>query len=400
MGEHTVDVSTSGTHGGYLFMEFDLLPGFLASTENHQLSGVFLFVNRLKVGNPIGFTFFHDTKFTSKTSPSKCSSFPSTNAFDGFETFKEGDEDEFVPTTVSTGDVTYHIYYVPLPSPYTIGVPPSEISSFVSKLTIVIGVVDASTSSAESLTTSTDTSGPLGGIGIQFDYYIPNPCGKRGAVCKDPHFVGYDGSVYDFHGVSGGTFALISDSMFQVNALFRGRTEHELIKVSKSHTWILELGVVCANNTVLISHPEEFNVAIENRKGSPLLVDIDHKKLSAHIQCGAQWNVTVTSEYDKETEGYNFRLESSALQIPANPPHGVLGQTLAFEYKGDRIPHPVKGEGDQGKGVVEGAVKDYMVHDGILGHDFTFSRYTGVAEKSRVGTNKVHQGIAFHAAKA
>lgn len=225
--------------------------------------------------------------------------------------------------------------------------------------------------SGSSSSSSSSTSGAV--------VTMPSPCGNsgQGSGCQDPHFVGFDGSVYDFHGRRDAVFTLITDSMLEVNALFSEYTDGwtKKVKWGSAKTWMTEIGVRCFNHSVIISSPRKTTILVSNSEDSAMRADISPSGSSVDIRCGSYWALTVSSEHDRSSNGYSLRLHNTVLSLPAHPPHGILGQTLRYRYTGDQLPHPVRGHGDQGKGVVEGKVDDYVVRDGILGDDSNVNRF-------------------------
>jgi len=219
-----------------------------------------------------------------------------------------------------------------------------------------------------------------------------SPCANLGlgSGCKDPHFVGFDGSVYDFHGRFNTVFALITDSMFEVNALFSEFTDGwtKWKKNGAAQSWMTEIGIRCFNHSVVISQPKNMAVSINNTEMSSMKADFYASRSSVDIQCGSYWSVTVSREYDRWSGGANLKLHTTVLSLPEHAPHGILGQTLRYKYVGDQLPHPVRGQGDQGKGVVEGEVADYEVRAGILGADSKVNRFLGSADLLEVENSK------------
>lgn len=205
-----------------------------------------------------------------------------------------------------------------------------------------------------------------------------------GEGCEDPHFIGFDGSIFDFQGISGDVFNIVSDSMLQVNALFLDASEGAK-SWYKGATWMLQVGVKCFNDSITISSPKEMDVKIAKRNGQRNM-DVSSHAHDVNIQCGHFWNVTVTGEQHRLTHGWSFKVRALPLATPVNPPHGVLGQTLRYLYSADQQPHPVKSQGLQGKGVVQGEVADYIVKDGLLGNGFKFNKFNpnGIIKHSAV----------------
>jgi len=249
-------------------------------------------------------------------------------------------------------------------------------------------IADSTTSASSTFSDSTSSAASsLGGASLltgsggasSTTHTNTSPCGPgTGTVCQDPHFVGYDGSVYDFQGVPNKIFSLVSDSILQINSLFSEFPDHMAKKVKYGgKTWLSAIGVKCFNSSVIVSHPSSLQVDINESEDSVMLVQ--HSS-SVNIVCGDFWNVTISNQKEWTTGGYILRLHAVVIHLPAQAPHGVLGQTLRYAYAGDRQPHPVNGHGLQGKGVVEGTMEDYIVHDGILGNEFKFNKF-GVAEK-------------------
>jgi len=67
---------------------------------------------------------------------------------------------------------------------------------------------------------------------------------------NDPHFVGAQGTNFDFNGLPGKSFCLVTDSAFQVNMGMRGYFDKRTVGASlvsnglAVRTWIKDLGIV------------------------------------------------------------------------------------------------------------------------------------------------------------
>jgi len=165
--------------------------------------------------------------------------------------------------------------------------------------------------------------------------------------------------------------------VLEANALFSEYTDGwtKKVKWGSANTWMTEIGVRCFNHSVVVSSPRKLVVSIDNTDESAMKVTTQPSASAVNIECGSRWNLTISSEQDRYSHGYSLRLHSEVLSLPAQPPHGVLGQTLRYRYSEDQVPHPVRGHGSQGQGVVEGEMADYLVRDGILGSNFKFNRF-------------------------
>jgi len=209
--------------------------------------------------------------------------------------------------------------------------------------------------------------------------------------------VGFDGSIYDFQGIIGNVFAIISDTMLQVNALLVETADGASSHFGDS-SWMDQVGVICFQDSVVVSSPKKFDVKIASSNNGPM--GVSQGANSVNIRCGSFWNITVSSEMDKWFGGYSLRVHASILSTPVNAPHGVLGQTLRFIYTGDHKPHPSIGSGKQGTGVIEGQVRDYLVKDGLLGTDFKFNKFTPqVVNREHISKRESSRALASASAK-
>jgi len=209
--------------------------------------------------------------------------------------------------------------------------------------------------------------------------------------------VGFDGSVFDFQGITGNVFGIISDTMLQVNALFSETGDGASNHFADS-SWMNQVGVMCFQDSVIVSSPKKFDVKIVTSKNGPM--EVSQSATSVNIRCGSFWNVTISNDIDKILWGYSLRVHASVLSTPVSSPHGVLGQTLRYIYTGDQKPHPVIGWGKQGAGVVEGQVQDYVVKDGLLGTDFKFNKFIPqVVNRDRTSKRASSRTLASASAK-
>ena len=108
---------------------------------------------------------------------------------------------------------------------------------------------------------------------------LAKPCDLPGGGGGDPHFVGLDGSTYDFNGVSGLHFVLVTEPESQLNAQFHNLGMHA------DNTYIKALGFVHAPS----GHQVTVDSGIEDcRAGIPvghaLAIEVDGKRVDAKLQ--------------------------------------------------------------------------------------------------------------------
>ena len=186
--------------------------------------------------------------------------------------------------------------------------------------------------------------------------------GGGGRVHGDPHFVGFNGVNYDVHGEKGHTYNLITDSGFQVNALFNE------VGDGRPATMMTQIGVVMENDEILINPsggPTVNGVAM--REGQTLNANGGTITYSGG-------NVTVRSaEYTvtfAQRSGYLDLTDVSARNIDGVLPEGLVGVTANPNHAGRR---PVPG-GQQGEGVISGTYRDHEVSS-IFATDSRYSQF-------------------------
>eukprot|EP00899_Mesostigma_viride_P010767 jgi/Mesvir1/19692/Mv09958-RA.1 len=75
-----------------------------------------------------------------------------------------------------------------------------------------------------------------------------------GAAMSDPHFTTPTGDKFDFNGVAGGSYCIITDKQVQVNARFVGAAASEASSSPKpdTRTWMDQVAIMHASNRILI----------------------------------------------------------------------------------------------------------------------------------------------------
>lgn len=190
-----------------------------------------------------------------------------------------------------------------------------------------------------------------------------------GGSADDPHFLGFLGQRFDFTGIPGKAFAWYSDVDIQVNGLLTQNPDDNKVYMTK-------LGVRFGpDHKVLLSVEPNYKLAVApfDEAGQTL------------GDCGRWWWTEDSSRLVLQYHGYTLVAErrkpadseiqhinlamSPYVRTSSGFVHGLLGQT-------HRPSTPVPG-GLQGEGVLEGAIEDYLVRDGVIGTKWAFNRYNG-----------------------
>eukprot|EP00028_Trichosphaerium_sp_Am-I-7-wt_P001847 CAMPEP_0168531020 /NCGR_PEP_ID=MMETSP0405-20121227/15113_1 /TAXON_ID=498012 /ORGANISM="Trichosphaerium sp, Strain Am-I-7 wt" /LENGTH=305 /DNA_ID=CAMNT_0008555571 /DNA_START=335 /DNA_END=1249 /DNA_ORIENTATION=+ len=194
-------------------------------------------------------------------------------------------------------------------------------------------------------------------------------------VQGDPHFVGFLGQKYDFHGESGSIFNLVTDNNFQLNAFF---VDADLRRM-KNKTYMGQLGFRIGNDKIFFGC---------NRRDGTTTSLINGKEFTS---TGKTWlqhgNVQRLSSGSTiiESMQYRFRVKFSRsshstchvnfkakyLKVANLPiPHGVLGQTADESRE-----FPQVSTDFQGDGVVLGHWTDYVVEGDIFSTNHKHDRF-------------------------
>lgn len=192
-------------------------------------------------------------------------------------------------------------------------------------------------------------------------------------VIGDPHFTGLDGSKFDFNGVAGYTYALISSPGLQYNIQ---------LKHSEAFTYIGTVGVRIGNDSLIYTHEDQLfynneTIATEiHWRTFPTAWGKFHKVKDHFLLETKNWKIKAGTALDT-TNGFAFIniWSISFLGFIDSTHHGLIGQTI-----GPRTPaqdcHLYL---ENGGCKIEGYADDYLVRSGILGIDFAFSRFDRVA---------------------
>ncbi|XP_076894142.1 uncharacterized protein LOC143546337 [Bidens hawaiensis] len=108
-------------------------------------------------------------------------------------------------------------------------------------------------------------------------------CNGYGALCYDPRFIGGDGVMFYFHGGKGRSFALVSDTNLQINALFIGNRPDGR---KRDYTWVKSVAVMFDTHTLTVSAKK---VAQWDDQVDVLLVKWDGQEVTVPLQGDAEW---------------------------------------------------------------------------------------------------------------
>ncbi|MFS7915945.1 hypothetical protein Hanom_Chr02g00171331 [Helianthus anomalus] len=108
-------------------------------------------------------------------------------------------------------------------------------------------------------------------------------CNGYGALCYDPRFVGGDGVMFYFHGGKGRSFALVSDTNLQINALFIGNRPDGR---KRDYTWVQSVAIMFDTHTLIISAKK---VSQWDDSVDVLLVKWDGQEVTVPFEGDAEW---------------------------------------------------------------------------------------------------------------
>jgi len=210
-------------------------------------------------------------------------------------------------------------------------------------------------------------------------YTLRTPTGNGHA---DPHFRGFDGSMFDFQGNtnkdSHDVYNLITDFYFNLNS--------EFIVIPESHidgTYMSKIGAKCFDSNIEFNRNGE--IFIDG--GLTLLTDIVKFKHGRVVPNAPLFQTlpdttegTLKSTIRVDCSGYSVLMmvvgHHLDFQVAINlgkvgtSVHGVLGQTIERIGQTPRVAF-----GPNGEGVIDGGVEDYIVKDGLFGNKFNFNKY-------------------------
>ena len=258
----------------------------------------------------------------------------------------------------------------------------------------------------------------------------------------DPHFLGAQGTHFDFSGLPDKSFCLLSDSRLHINILLRGyldnRTESATaISEGKGvRTWIREVGFIWTVDGVEHKVHMVARSGIEQTRGAGFLaaIEVDGESLSVPavgqtLSAAGGFSLALvglekTGPFDVDffslkiagllDMSVRMRVANPLLQSPTDAEahfnlginevqktdaiHGVLGQTYRRDHAERAAKYsefaallkaPVVADAASGKGFLDGEpLKDYVTSN-VLTSDCTFATYSVQEDNAVVVDNSV-----------
>ncbi|KAK9830675.1 hypothetical protein WJX74_001960 [Apatococcus lobatus] len=189
---------------------------------------------------------------------------------------------------------------------------------------------------------------------------------NTGTVVGEPHFIGFDGSRYDFQGIPGEHYSLLTDNEHNLNAQFVKRSQRldedtqewfNLPSLEDKATWLGAVGLTFKDDTAHVSHTQTGKVTVEvnghalaSGTSEVTTGGLSVMYTNTTVADGSLWvhpgpftlpTVTITTDrYEFVVSiplNHDKRLDLSSRVISAPnakiaPAEGVLGQTLAVLY--------------------------------------------------------------------
>ncbi|KAK9828893.1 hypothetical protein WJX72_002641 [[Myrmecia] bisecta] len=212
-----------------------------------------------------------------------------------------------------------------------------------------------------------------------------------GSACQDPHFTGFDGVKYDFHGIDNKVFNLISAPAAQLNALFAPA------QAVAGQTFMTEMGFrTTAGDRILVKATEFGKLSVNLNgedmlplpEGSELVLRSATKVGLLRRGLGNGETVVITTpdmrvrifspEWDQAGEITIVHLNLAVEVLNAGVSmHGVLGQTYA---KAATTASSITNENAVDSGYadyhteIQGKAEDYLVAD-LFASEFAFNMF-------------------------
>jgi len=207
------------------------------------------------------------------------------------------------------------------------------------------------------------------------------------SVSGDPHFRGFLGQRYDFHGVRNTIYNIITSKSFQMNSLFYDAD----LNPQKKKTYLGAIGMrICdpkGDNLFYFKCDrinQEHVVQVNNKELKPgeqkefqgatiKRSKLSNSKVSINIMSGYDIDIRF-SQSSHSSCHLNIRCTHFTYSETFDIPHGILGQSVM------RQPNIV-GKGWNSPNIVEGSEYDYVIEDeDIFGTSFKYNRYDDKSE--------------------
>ena len=281
---------------------------------------------------------------------------------------------------LTTTDTIDALALVPNASP---PFPPAPTSSSSSSSSVPVTTTAASSTAAASSSAALSVSSSSTSTGAR--------------AIGDPLFAGFQGQLYQVHGIDGAIYAVLSQSSLHINALFVFLSSGSCPVVS---------GVTATTNCW--SHPGSYfgQLSFQTAHGSKLQIEAGStttgvKRITldgqvTHMTAGnyftsAQKDITVTvisshalsitvGNYELTVDNSDNFLNLAQLRVVnwgtlvnVEQPHGLLGQSWTRRSRGKASK---QGKVMQVNEVVEGDVDDYVIQsDTMFGTDFVYTKF-------------------------
>ena len=201
----------------------------------------------------------------------------------------------------------------------------------------------------------------------------------------DPQFVGLRGQSYQVHGLDSTTYNLISDAMVTVNALFTFLSHGDCptdsagralfvcwshagsylsavsVRLADGHTLVVRAGGARQGfASVQVDGSTALTVGSNITLPSGMTVSYDSMRVLTVYDAGL-YHVTLQNS-DGFVNLLSLQVSNWSRLVDEVQSHGLIGQTWQAGTRGAQVRY------------VEGLVDEYVVEQGLLGYDFSYSR--------------------------